>query len=171
VAVWPPPDVVDALAGLDRPDLPAVRWTSPEAWHVTLRFLGGVAPDDVPGVAGALGALRSPRPAVAELGPATRRLGRSVLVVPVAGLDGVAAAVDEGLAGAGVAPDERPFRGHLTVARARGRAPLPRGVAGAPLAGRWAVDEVTLVESHLGGARGSRYEVLERFRLERTGEP
>jgi 2'-5' RNA ligase len=171
VAAWPPPDVVDALAGLDRPDLPAVRWTSPEEWHVTLRFLGGVAPDDVPGVAGALGALRSLAPVVVDLGPATRRLGRSVLVVPVAGLDGVAAAVDEGLVGAGVAPDERPFRGHLTVARARGRAPLPRGVAGALLAGRWVVDEVTLVESHLRGARGSRYEVLERFRLGGAGEP
>jgi 2'-5' RNA ligase len=157
--------VAAAVAALDRPDLPAVRWTSPEAWHVTLRFLGGVAPELVPGVAGALGALRGLAPVVAELGPVTRRLGPSVLVVPVAGLDGVAAVVDGALAGAGVAPDGRPFRGHLTVARARGRASLPRGVAGAPLAGRWVVDEVTLVESHLGGARGSRYEVLERVAL------
>ena len=158
--------MVRALGALDRPELPAVRWTASEAWHVTLRFLGGVAPDDVATVASALSALRSLVPVGAELGPATRRLGRSVLVVPVAGLDGVAAVVDESLAGAGVAPADRPFRGHLTVARARGRAPLPREVAGAPLAGRWVVDEVTLVESHLQGARGSRYEVLERFRLE-----
>ena len=33
MAAWPPPDVVDALAALDRPDLPAVRWTSPEEWQ------------------------------------------------------------------------------------------------------------------------------------------
>jgi 2'-5' RNA ligase len=148
-----------------------VRWTLPEAWHVTLRFLGGVAQDDVPSVAGALAGVRAVAPVVAELGPATRRLGRSVLVAPVAGLEGVAAAVDEALAAVGIPPEERPFRGHLTVARARGRAPLPGGLSGAPLAARWAVGEVTLVESTLRGARGSRYSVLERVPLEGTGKP
>jgi 2'-5' RNA ligase len=157
--------VVEALAALDRPPDEAVRWTRPEAWHVTLRFLGGVAPGHVAAVAGALGALRSVPAATAELGPATRRLGRSVLVVPVAGVDGVAAAVDEALAAVGVPPPERPFTGHLTLARARGRAALPRGLAGAPVAGRWLVDEVALVESTLHGARGSRYAVLERVPL------
>jgi 2'-5' RNA ligase len=92
-------------------------------------------------------------------------------VLPVAGLEGVAAAVDEALAGVGVAPEDRPFRGHLTVARARGRASLPRELAGAPLAARWVVDEVALVESTLQGARGSRYTVLERVRLGGAGEP
>jgi 2'-5' RNA ligase len=163
--------VVESVAGLDRPELAAVRWTSPEAWHVTLRFLGGVAPDLVAPVAGALAGLRSLPPVVAELGPATRRLGRSVLVVPVAGLEGVAAAVDGALAGVGLAPEERPFTGHLTVARARGRASLPRGLSGAPLAGSWPVDEVTLVESTLQGARGSRYTVLERVALVRPERP
>jgi RNA 2',3'-cyclic 3'-phosphodiesterase len=153
------------VAALERPDLPAVRWTLPEAWHVTLRFLGRVAFDDVPGVAAALRALRAMAPVVAEVGPATRRLGRSVLVLPVSGLGGVAAGVDGALASAGVAPEDRPFRGHLTVARARGRASLPGGLSGTALAGRWVVDEVTLVESTLHGARGSRYEVLERVPL------
>jgi len=153
------------VAGLERPELPAVRWTAPEVWHVTLRFLGGVAADAVAPVATALGALRSYPPAVAELGPATRRLGRSVLVLPVAGLDGVAAAVDEALAGVGIAREERPFTGHLTVARARGRAALPGGLSGAPLTASWPVDDVTLVESTLHGARGSRYTVLERVAL------
>jgi RNA 2',3'-cyclic 3'-phosphodiesterase len=162
--------VVAAVAGLERPDLPAVRWTRQEAWHVTLRFLGGVAPDDVPAVAAALGALRSQAPAVAELGPVTRRLGRSVLVLPVAGLDEVAAAVDAALAAAAVGREERPFRGHLTVARARGRVSLPRGLSGTPLAGRWVVDEVTLVESVLHGVRGSDYVVRERVPLEGAGK-
>jgi 2'-5' RNA ligase len=157
--------VVEALAALDRPEQPALRWTSPEVWHVTLRFLGGVAPDGVAGVVAALQEVRAHAPVVAELGPATRRLGRSVLVVPVAGLDGVAAAVERALAGAGIAPEERTFTGHLTVARARGRAALPRGLTGTPLAASWPVGEVTLVESALHGARGSRYSVLERVPL------
>ena len=161
------------MAALDRPDLPAVRWTLPEAWHVTLRFLGGVAPAVVPVVAGALGALRSCPPVVAELGPATRRLGRAVLVLPVAGLGEVAAAVDGALvaAGVGIGPDDRPFRGHLTVARSRGRASLPAGLSGTPLAARWVVDEVTLVESILHGSRGSRYTVLERVPLAGPAHP
>jgi 2'-5' RNA ligase len=161
--------VVEAVAGLDRPELPPVRWTSSEAWHVTLRFLGGVPPDAVAQVAGALQGLRSLPPAVAALGPATRRLGRSVLVLPVAGLGGVATAVDGALAGMGFVAEERPFTGHLTVARARGRASLPGGLTGAPLAATWPVDEVTLVESTLRGAEGSRYTVLERVPLAGSG--
>jgi len=157
--------VVEALAGLVRPELPAVRWSRPEAWHVTLRFLGGVTPDAVAPVAAALEGLRSLSPVVAELGPVTRRLGRSVLVLPVAGLDGVAAAVDRALAGVGIGREERPFTGHLTLARSRGRASLPGGLSGTPLAASWPVDEVTLVESTLQGARGSRYSVLERVPL------
>jgi 2'-5' RNA ligase len=163
--------VVAALTALDRPEDPGVRWTRPEAWHVTLRFLGGVAPDDVSPVAAALGALRWQPAVVAEVGPAARRLGRSVLVLPVAGLDGVAAAVEQALATAGVAPDPRPFRGHLTLARARGRAPLPRDLAGPSLVARWPVDEVTLVESTLQGSKGSRYEVLERVALAGRSDP
>jgi 2'-5' RNA ligase len=135
---------------------------------VTLRFLGAVAPDRVAPVAEALVALRSLPAVVADLGPATRRLGRSVLVVPVVGLDEVAARVERAVVGAGVAPEERPFRGHLTVARARGRGSVPPDLAGAALAARWAVGEVTLVESTLRGAKGSRYEVLERVPLAGT---
>ena len=92
-------------------------------------------------------------------------------MAPVAGLDGVAAAVEEALVGAGVAPEDRPFRGHLTVARARGRGSVPRELAGLPLAARWVADEVTLVESTLRGARGSRYEVLERVALGGSQHP
>jgi 2'-5' RNA ligase len=47
VAVWPPNDVVDVLADLPRPDVAGVRWTTQGQWHVTLRFLGQVAADDV----------------------------------------------------------------------------------------------------------------------------
>ena len=79
--------------------------------------------------------------------------------------------MDRALAAAGVAPASRPFTGHLTVARARGRAALPRGLSGSPVAGRWVVDEVTLVESTLQGARGSRYTVLERVPLGGSERP
>ena len=56
------------------------------------------------------------------------------------------------------------------LARSSGNRPRPTSFAshsaeGAPLAGSWLVDDVTLVESTLHGARGSRYTVLERVPL------
>ena len=43
VAVWPPVDVVERLSELPRPAVDGVRWTTPDQWHVTIRFLGEVA--------------------------------------------------------------------------------------------------------------------------------
>jgi RNA 2',3'-cyclic 3'-phosphodiesterase len=143
IAVWPPSAVVEALHQLPRPDRPDVRWTLPEQWHVTLRFLGET--DVVPALSDDL------PPAEAVLGPAIRRINRQALVAPVAGLDDLAAAVG----------NDRRFAGHLTIARARGRRAVPPELSGTPVAWRWEVDEVTVVRSHLG--RGpARYEVLER---------
>ena len=42
IAVWPPPDVVEQVAALPRPPVAGLRWTEPEQWHVTLRFLGAL---------------------------------------------------------------------------------------------------------------------------------
>ncbi|MDP9386758.1 MAG: hypothetical protein M3Q48_02235, partial [Actinomycetota bacterium] len=86
VAVWPPADVVDGLAALPRPEVPGLRWTAPEQWHVTLRFLGEV---DLAAARRAFAATDITGAAVAELGPATGRFGRRVLHVPVAGLEGL----------------------------------------------------------------------------------
>ena len=148
IAVWPPDAIVEVLHALPRPQHPDVRWTLPDQWHVTLRFLGEV--DEVPVLPAAL------PPAEAVLGPATRRINRQVLMVPVAGLDELAGTVGGG---------ER-FTGHLTLARARGRAAVPSALARVPLEGRWRVDEVTVVRSHLG--RGpARYEILERTPVRR----
>src|SRR4051812_28143169 len=105
------------LATLDRPDVPGLRWTEPDQWHVTLRFFGDADPDEI-------GPLPQPRGVTAVLGPATVRLGRHVLAVPVAGLEELAAAW----------PQDRPFRGHLTLARSR-REPVPPRLVGVSLPG------------------------------------
>ncbi|MEA2686121.1 MAG: hypothetical protein QOE93_1316, partial [Actinomycetota bacterium] len=52
VAVWPPAPLLDAVAALDRPAVPGLRWTGREQWHVTLRFLGAV--EDVAAVVAGL---------------------------------------------------------------------------------------------------------------------
>jgi len=150
VAVWPPPDVVTALHSLPRPDEPGVRWVPAERWHVTLRFLGDASIGEV---SEALDRAHLPG-ATAVLGPVVSRLGLDAVVVPVAGLDRLAAAVTHATAALGRPPDPRPFAGHLTLARLRHRAAC--GIAGSPVHGSFGVTEVALVESGNDGD-GLRY--------------
>lgn len=172
VAVRPPDDVLAALAALARPEHPGLRWTTRDQWHVTLRFLGEV--DDPAPVAAALAAAPL-APTEAVVGPEVVALNPRVLCLPVAGLDDLAAAVAAAdLPGVGRPPEDRPFRGHLTLARlSRGRGErqgsggpgrrrrrLRLGdLAGTPLAARFPVRDVRLVRSHLGPT-GARYEDL-----------
>jgi RNA 2',3'-cyclic 3'-phosphodiesterase len=174
IAVWPPEDVIELLAGLPRLDLDKVRWTSRPQWHVTLRFLGEVASGEVHPLVGSLVAIAGSAPARAVLGPATAWFpGRRVLQVPVAGLDALEDRVADAIGSR--APGD-PFRGHLTLARARGRQrvePADAGaLAGIPVSAEWAVTEVSLVMSSPqadgaghGARHGPRYTDLVSFEL------
>ena len=160
VAVWPPPEVVALLAALDRPPLDGVRWTTPDQWHVTLRFLGEV--DDPARVLAPLAGAALPGASVG-LGPIAERPSPSLLWLPVAGLEALAAAVIGATLEVG-RPVAGPFRGHLTLARARRSAPrgVLRRLSPVACSASWAVGEVTVVASTLGGT-GSRYEVVGRI--------
>jgi 2'-5' RNA ligase len=108
-----------------------------------------------------------PAEVVAEAGPSLGRFGWRVLHIPVAGLESLAAAVVGATAAIGMPPEPRPFHGHLTLARSRGRGRptvdlLP--LAAVPFAARWPVEELTVVESVPGGG-GSRYSVVARRSL------
>lgn len=159
VAVWPDDAVLEQLAALERPDIDGVRWTTSDQWHITLRFLGDVA--EAGHVEAALrdGAARA-RPVSADLGRRVERVG-NMLWAPVAGLDETAAAVVSATASLGEPPDDRRFRGHITLARqrSRGRGSSLRSAQGQPLSGSWDVRSVDLVRSQLGPG-GSRYETL-----------
>ena len=164
VAVRPPPEVVDVLGALDRPATEGVRWTAPAQWHVTLRFLGEVADGSVDAAEEALGAVAvGLEPVVAVVGDRVERFGRAVAHVRVDGFTPWATAVAGGFVGAGIGPppDDRPFRGHVTVARARGRSSVA-AVAGARLPQgprSWMATELALVRSRLGPG-GAAYEDL-----------
>lgn len=105
-------------------------------------------------------------PVVARLGPTTERFAQRVLHVPVAGLEELARAVVARTASVGRPPEDRPFSGHITVARPIGRRRVDlRPFTGAPIEATWPVESVTLVSSRPGGASGSRYEVVEEVAL------
>jgi 2'-5' RNA ligase len=186
IGVRPPEVVLDQVGDLsDRLQrslgaeaAEALRWTTRDQWHVTLRFLGEVG-DPAPVVAALDTA--DVRSTEAWLGPAARWLGGQVLYLPVAGLDELAAGVAAATAALGRPPEDRRFVGHVTLARLRRPSPRHRragrdrsgrdrsvrrrlDLGGAAIEARWVVGEVVLVRSHLGRA-GSRYEDVHRRRL------
>ena len=141
------------LAALERDERVGIRWTTPAEWHVTLAFLGDVDPGQV---ASALAGLAHP-PATARFEAKVGRLGRDALVVPVAGLDLLAAEVRRCVGGlAQRSFDGRAFHGHLTLARVK--RPGACSLTGEVLEGEWRVNEVTVVGSRLH-PDGPRYTV------------
>ena len=155
-AVWPPAAVVDQLGITPRPDVPGVRVVAPAQWHVTLRFFGEADPAEVQA---GLDRARLPA-ATAVLGPAVRRLGKSTVVVPAAGLDSLAEAVRDATGDVGEPPGSRPFHGHLTIARLRRGAKCE--LVGTAVALEFRVEEVVLVHSTLT-RDGARYAVIRRW--------
>lgn len=158
VAVWPPDDVIEDLRALPRKDQRGVRFVDPERWHVTLRFLGDADPDEV---AAALDGLHA-EPATARLGPGVDVFGERIVMVPVHGLDDLAAAVTACTADLGEPPRAR-FVGHLTLARVKPHATMPRAL-GMMIDGEFAVDEVALVASRLH-RDGARYDTIGTWAL------
>jgi 2'-5' RNA ligase len=156
---------MERLDALERPERPGLRWTTEAQWHVTLRFFGrvdggfGVVSPQLAEVAGrwAGGAVR------AVAGPSTRRLGDAVWVLPVDGLAPLADAVAAATAEIGEPVPSRPFRGHVTLGRARRPAGL-RDLPGGAIEAAWDVEEITLVSSELHPA-GARYSIVGRWRL------
>jgi 2'-5' RNA ligase len=158
IAVWPSEVVVADLTALHRKDQRGVRFVSPESWHITLRFLGEARPDDVHA---AMEGWSTPT-ATVQLGPAVDVLAERALVVPAAGLDEIAAEVAERTAHLGEPPRKR-FIGHLTLARVKPYAQMPR-VLGSLFSAEFVADEVALVQSRLD-PDGARYETIATWPL------
>jgi len=159
VAVWPPASLLDRLRTLERPARPGLRWTTEPQWHVTLRFLGEI---DAAGEEVLRRILAEVSAATAGLeataGPRARSLGPAVWMLPVDGLGPLAATFEAATRDLGQPPPRRAFRGHLTLARARGPG-LVQELPEVRVTERWTVTDLTLVRSHLE-ASGARYEVI-----------
>lgn len=127
-----------------------------------MRFLADADPDEL---TAALDLMHPPDgPVVARAGPRPEPLGGRVWVLPVAGLDGLAATVAD--ATAALAPlERRRFTGHLTLARARRPGGL-RGLSVPDVACEWTVSAVSAWRSRLR-PDGARHELLGRWPLAR----
>lgn len=148
-----------------------LRWQNDNQLHLTLRFIGEVERPVAEDVAAELARVRFDRFAIALGGVGKFEKRRSGAlwagVEPKDELKALAAKVERACQSAGIEPEQRAYRPHITLARWNGRVPsldrfLERhgGLASEP----WQVDEFILCESRLGQG-GSHYEPVEGFPL------
>ena len=157
-----------------------VRWVGPQAFHLTLAFLGEV--EEAPRVkleealGAGLGKLSVPRLGLGDLGAFPSRSRPRVIWIGVdaAGreLEVLAQAVRAAVRGAGLDADDKRFEPHLTLGRVRSAGtrlaePL-RAALSLPVS--WSSPPVPhprvgLVRSHLSPG-GSRYETLHEWKLQ-----
>ncbi len=157
VAIWPPEELLERLADIERPKDPGVKWVPQENLHITLRFLGDA---DVDEVIERLDDVLLPT-ATAVLGPAFDLRAERSIMLPVAGVDDLAEVVEQAVRGVGTANERRRFVGHLTLARLGKKARPDRSV-GRLFEASFEVDEIALVASTLT-ERGSIYETVETW--------
>jgi len=166
VALAPPSAVVDEMQVATRPlsvSCPAVvRWTRPEQWHLTVAFLGEVDDPSRAALVDQLGWLAAQAApftlSVASAGRFDHRVLWARVRGELAALERLAASVRAVAGGVGLPTEDRPYRPHLTLARADGDVDLSAMVTA--LAGfessPWLVDALCLVRSRWGvDPRGS----------------
>lgn len=142
VAIGVPPAVreplVEATAHLRGPD-PRLRPTDPSGWHVTLAFLGTVPDDLVDPVLAAVAeavAASAPRPSPRLRVAGAGRFGDRVLLArleqdPPGAFEELVADLHARVRDAGLPVEDRTFRPHVTLARARRRSSVGAGVPAA----------------------------------------
>ncbi|MFG2313372.1 RNA 2',3'-cyclic phosphodiesterase [Streptomyces sp. NPDC048566] len=180
VALAPPDGAKAELAAALAPAYaahPAMRWNRIEDWHITLAFLGQLPAASVPRLRPALAALAARRDplslALRGSGTFDDRVVWSGVEGDLTGLHGLAADVRSAVRDCGVGFAERPFRPHLTLARARrgdvaSAAEIARGISA--FAGRcWPAEHLHLVGSHAGPGPGRHhYRDIDAWPLGRT---
>jgi len=165
LAIYPDEHARGELALVVPEDADGVRPTDMADWHVTIRFFGELDGDQARAVGDAAEEALAPlAPCTVRLGPMTALgTGAKVLFVPASGAEQLADALDAAIDGFAPAR-EGPYRGHLTLARARGRGRLPGSLSGQPVAVTFGVTEVALVASSLEPDRAV-HRVVRRFPL------
>jgi RNA 2',3'-cyclic 3'-phosphodiesterase len=149
------------------------RWTPPQNWHLTLKFLGSTWPRLVQWVTETsrdVGTAHRPfESSLSGIGAFPNERRARVLWAGLSDPDGRAAqlatALDDALARE-FKPEKRAFTPHLTVARFQPTVPVADALAGIEVTSRpFTVDRIVLYRSHLQRP-APRYEPLEEFPLQ-----
>jgi len=122
-----PDDLRQQLARLNG-GIPGARWVAVENLHLTLRFIGEVDEDHATDIDAALATVSAPSLDLQLQGFGTFGRPRKlhslwIRVEPDPALAALHAKIDRALVGAGVAPDNRKFLPHITLARMKATAP------------------------------------------------
>lgn len=155
-----------------------VRWTAASQIHLTLKFFGNVALDDLPGLISALGtAALGARPmqlCLRGLGSFPSWQRPSVIWIGVQGeiasLAALHSKIETATESFGSNSEMRAFHPHLTLGRVRAQSSGGRRIGGAVQGeaavelGCWQVDEIALIQSQLAPS-GSIYTTLANFKL------
>jgi len=158
-------DYLRRCAGL----APGYRWVTPDSLHLTLRFLGNVQAAALEAVRDRLEGVRAApfRLALDGRGVFGPRAAPRVVWLGVGeGLDAcaaLAASVEAACQAAGMEPEERPFRAHVTLARQIGERERLPALPDPPELEPWTVEDFVLYESRL--RQQPRYVPLDRYPL------
>jgi 2'-5' RNA ligase len=168
VAVRPPRAIREQLLDMME-GVPNARWQDEEQLHLTLRFIGNVDPHQAEDIAFALQNVSHPPFHVRLSGVGSfERSGRGTLwagLSPREDLEALHKKVDQACVRVGIAPDNRAYHPHITLARI-GRSTGPRelylqhwaGLSGSD----FLIDEFRLYESRLG-SEGASYTTVARY--------
>ena len=167
-----PPETIRMLLLAAMGGISGARWQTDEQIHLTLRFIGEVDRHLARDVHAALGSIhhQSFDVAVSGLGTFDRRGQPEVVwagIVPQEPLRALHNKVDQALARVGVAPDQRAFSPHITLARLKrgsGRVHNFMAAAGGLTSPSFAVGSFGLYESRLT-PDGAVYSEVERYLL------
>lgn len=172
VAIRPPRPVREQLLQV-MGGVRGARWQSDDQLHLTLRFIGEVDRHLAEDLHAALGAIHHPRfeIALSGIGSFERRGQPETLwagVTPHEPLKALHNKVDQAAVRAAIAPDQRAYLPHITLARLnRAAGPIAGlleqsgGLSSAP----FPVDSFGLYESELT-PEGAVYSIVERYRLD-----
>ncbi len=152
---------------------PSVKWVSPDIFHITLKFLGGVAQPRLAALWQSLHQALDGSPSFllrfrglgAFPSPKRPRVIWAGITDGAQELTRLAARVEQICTDHGFEPENRPFHAHLTLGRARQPAPAPALAAvmaelSAADLGEARLDRVALMKSELTRS-GAIYHILE----------
>ena len=185
IAVPVPPEVVEKLRAAQerlRSACADVKWVSPDGFHITLKFLGGVERERLDAVwrdvSHSLTDCRAFAMQFRGVGafpsPTRARVIWAGVVEGAAELEALAERVEQACTEHGFERENRPFQAHLTLGRVRDPGPAPElaaamGELSEADLGQARVDRVLLMRSELT-RQGAIYHELEQRELKGEGE-